>query len=105
MIVANHPIGSLDGLALLKMVGEIRRDVKVVANDLLMAIKPLNDLLLPVDNMSNQTTRQNIKAIEAHLDDDVALLIFPAGEVSRISPMGVRDARWRNSFLRFCCKN
>lgn len=104
VIVANHPIGSLDGLALLKMVGEIRRDVKVVANDLLMAIKPLNDLLLPVDNMSNQTTRQNIKAIEAHLEDDAALLIFPAGEVSRISPMGVRDARWRNSFLRFAAK-
>jgi putative hemolysin len=104
VIVANHPIGSLDGLALLKMVGEIRRDVKVVANDLLMAIKPLNGLLLPVDNMNNHTTRQNIKDIEAHLDDGAALLIFPAGEVSRISPMGVRDARWRNSFLRFAAK-
>lgn len=104
VIVANHPIGSLDGLALLKLVGEIRRDVKVVANDLLMAIKPLNSLLLPVDNMNNRTSRQNIKAIEAHLENDAALLIFPAGEVSRISPMGVRDTRWRNSFLRFAAK-
>ena len=104
VIVANHPIGSLDGLALLKMVGEIRRDVKVVANDILMAVKPLNSLLLPVDNMSSRTTRKNIKAIEAHLNDDAALVIFPAGEVSRISPMGVRDTRWRNSFLRFAAK-
>lgn len=40
MIIANHPIGSLDGLALLKMVYDIRSDVKIVANDLLMAIFP-----------------------------------------------------------------
>lgn len=104
VIVANHPIGSLDGLALLKMVGEIRRDVKVVANDLLMAIKPLNKLLLPVDNMHHQTARQNIKAIESHLKSEGVLLIFPAGEVSRMSPKGIRDTRWRNSFLRFASK-
>ncbi|WP_435236907.1 GNAT family N-acyltransferase [Psychromonas sp. PT13] len=104
VIVANHPIGSLDGLALLKMVGEIRRDVKVVANAVLMAVKPLNALLLPVDNMNNRTSRHSIKAIEAHLENDAALVIFPAGEVSRISPMGVRDTHWRNSFLRFATK-
>ena len=40
MIIANHPIGSLDDLALLKMVYDIRSDVKIVANDLLMAISP-----------------------------------------------------------------
>jgi hypothetical protein len=32
VIIANHPIGSLDGLALLKLVRETRPDVKVVAN-------------------------------------------------------------------------
>ncbi len=41
MIIANHPIGSLDGLALLKFVSDIRPDVKAIANDLLMTIKPL----------------------------------------------------------------
>ncbi len=33
VIIANHPIGSLDGLALLKLVRETRPDVKVVANE------------------------------------------------------------------------
>jgi len=32
VIIANHPIGSIDGLALIKMVADIRRDVKVVVN-------------------------------------------------------------------------
>ena len=104
VIVANHPIGSLDGLALLKMVGEIRRDVKAVANDMLLTIKPLENLLLPVNNMNGKTVKQNVKAIQQHLENEGAVIIFPAGEVSRISPKGVRDNRWNPGFLRFASK-
>ena len=100
LIVANHPIGSLDGLALLRLVSEIRPDVKAVANELLMAIEPLHPLLLPVDAMNGRTARDNIRRIEAHLGGGGALVIFPAGEVSRLSPRGVRDGNWRSGFLR-----
>jgi len=41
VIIANHPLGSLDGLVLLKLVHEVRSDVKIVANGLLMTIPPL----------------------------------------------------------------
>jgi len=101
VIVANHPIGSLDGLALLRLVGEIRRDVKVVANDVLYSIQPLRPLLLPVDNMGQKTPKENVIAIREHLNGDGAIIIFPAGEVSRMSPVGVRDGRWNPGFLRF----
>jgi putative hemolysin len=104
VIVANHPIGSLDGLALLKLVGEVRRDVRVVANEVLAVVEPLRSLLLPVDNMGARTARENLRAIEQHLNDDGAVIIFPAGEVSRMSPAGVRDGRWRQGFLRFAEK-
>jgi putative hemolysin len=100
IIVANHPIGSLDGLALLKLVGEVRHDVKVVANEVLAAIKPLQPLLLPVDNMSGNTTRQNLKAIHHHLDSEGAVIIFPAGEVSRFGTKGIRDGKWNSGFLK-----
>jgi putative hemolysin len=104
VIVANHPIGSLDGLALLKLVGEVRRDVKVVANEVLGAVEPLRNLLLRVDNMGSRTTRDNLRAIEQHLQNDGALIIFPAGEVSRMGATGVRDGMWRPGFLRFAGK-
>lgn len=52
IIIANHPIGSLDGLALLKLVHEVRADVKIVVNDLLLAVEPLRSCLLPVRNMT-----------------------------------------------------
>lgn len=104
VIVANHPIGSLDGLALLKMVGSVRNDVKVVANDILSALEPLERLLLPVDAMGNRTAKENIRAIEKHLNNEGAIVIFPAGEVSRFSPKGVRDGRWRSGFLKIAQK-
>ena len=100
VIIANHPIGSLDALALIKLVSEVRHDLKVVANEMLMAIEPLHDMLLPVNNMQGGTPKQHLSAIQKHLNSDGAILIFPAGEVSRLRPQGVRDTRWHTGFLR-----
>ncbi len=44
VLVANHPIGSLDGLALLRTVASVRPDVRVVASQLLSRIEPLKNL-------------------------------------------------------------
>jgi len=104
IIVANHPIGSLDGLALLRLVSEVRRDVKIVANDMLMAFEPLHELLLPLDNMTRSAYKQSYKNIVQALQDEQAIIIFPAGEVSRASPQGIRDGKWQAGFLHFARK-
>jgi len=101
VIIANHPIGSLDGLALLKLISDIRPDVKVVANQLLMALAPLHNLLLPVNNMSGGTERRALDNIQQHLANESALILFPSGEVSRLRPDGIRDSKWHSGFLRF----
>lgn len=100
VIIANHPIGSIDALAVIKLLSEVRQDVKVVANDMLMAISPLHNMLLPVNNMQGGTAKQHLLAIQSHLNQEGAVLIFPAGEVSRLRPQGVRDTRWHSGFLR-----
>jgi putative hemolysin len=99
VIISNHPIGSLDALALIKLLSEVRDDVKVVANEMLMALKPLHDLLLPVNNMQGGTPKANLNNIYQHLREEGAVLIFPAGEVSRLRPQGVRDTKWHSGFL------
>lgn len=104
VIIANHPIGSLDGLALLRLVSEVRRDVKIVANDMLMTFEALHELLLPLDNMTRATYKQSYKAILQALNNDEAVIIFPAGEVSRASPQGIRDGKWQAGFLHFARK-
>ncbi|CAN8139193.1 L-ornithine N(alpha)-acyltransferase [uncultured Thiomicrorhabdus sp.] len=100
IIVANHPIGSLDGLALLKLVRSVRADVRIVANDLLSNIEPLQDLFLPVDNMASNQHKAAFKAMLNALEGEQAVIIFPAGEVSRIRPNGVKDGAWKSGFLK-----
>ncbi|MDR2690388.1 MAG: lysophospholipid acyltransferase family protein [Azoarcus sp.] len=100
VLVANHPIGSLDGLALLKTVAVVRPEVKIVANQLLTRLHPLEDLFIAVDNMNGQASRQQIKNVRTHLQEQGALILFPAGEVSRFGMKGVRDKKWSSGFIR-----
>jgi putative hemolysin len=104
VIVANHPLGALDGLALLKLVGQVRRDVRIVVNDMLMNFKAVEDLLLPVDNLNKATQKGSISRIIDCLNNEEAVIVFPAGEVSRIRPNGVRDGKWSAGFLSFAKK-
>ena len=101
IIVANHPLGALDALALILMISRVRKDVRVIANDLLSSLKPLEEILLPVDNFSGNSPKSNIKRIYDALHKEQAVVLFPAGEVSRLRPNGVRDVRWKQGFLQF----
>lgn len=104
VIVSNHPLGTLDGLALLKLVGEIRRDVKIVANDMLMHFDPLSPLLLAIDVISQKRYRAASQKVIDALTAEEAVIIFPAGEVSRAGPTGIKDGRWQSGFLHFARK-
>lgn len=104
VIVANHPIGSLDGLALLKLIHGVRSDVKILANDLLMHLPALQPCLLPVNNMGGSSSRQQLHRIRQSLANEEAIIIFPAGEVSRLRSSGVKDGPWHRGFLTMANK-
>ncbi|MDO5505334.1 MAG: GNAT family N-acyltransferase [Pseudoxanthomonas suwonensis] len=100
LIVANHPSGALDALALLDAVGRVRDDVRIVANDLLSALEPLSELLLPVRILGGRPAASDLQAIGEALRAEQCVIMFPAGEVSRLGLRGVRDTRWRKGFVR-----
>ena len=104
LIVANHPSGALDALALLDCVGQVRRDVKIVANDFLWALEGLRELLLPVRILGGAPSPASVRAIEQALAQEQCVIVFPAGEVSRLGWGGVADGRWRRGFLRFALR-
>jgi putative hemolysin len=101
VIIANHPLGALDGLMLLKTIGNIRKDVKIVANDFLTQFKQLDSLLLKVNNFNSTQTKDDIKAIHDELKSGHAVIIFPCGEVSRAGFKGIEDTKWYKGFLTF----
>jgi len=104
VIVANHPLGALDALALLQLVGSVRRDVKVLANDVLMQLEPLSPLFLPLPVFSNGSALAGMREAYRALEREEAIIVFPSGEVSRMRPQGVRDLEWSAGFARLALK-
>ena len=104
VIVSNHPLGALDGLALLRAIGEVRPDVKIVVNDVLSKIENLGDLFLPYDIFTLKAQKQNIKDIEKAMTEERAVIFFPSAEVSRFGPQGVVDGKWHKGAVHFARK-
>ena len=104
VIIANHPTGTLDGLALMYAVSRVRRDVKVVTNRMLTHLEPLSSLFIPVDNMGGRTAKSSLVQMEQHLQNAGVLIFFPAGEVSRPTRKGIRDKQWHSGFIKLAGK-
>lgn len=104
VIIANHPLGSLDALALIKLVSNVRKDIKVIANDFLEVITPIKNILININNFQPRQKKESIAKVYAALDAEEALIIFPSGEVSRATPTGIKDKQWHKGFLKFAKK-
>lgn len=98
VLASNHPLGGLDGIALMKAVGEIRSDFKFLVNDVLLNIENLQPLFVPVNKMG-ENPRTSSKIISETYAQDIAILIFPAGLVSRKQAHGIEDLEWKKSFI------
>ena len=105
VIIANHPLGGLDALALIKAISTIRKDLKIVTNDFLNAIKPLKPIIIDINNFKTRQSKESINKIYEALHAEEALIIFPAGEVSRATPKGIKDGEWYKSFLNFASRS
>lgn len=98
IFASNHPLGGLDGIAFMQAIGRYRKDVKFLVNDILMNIRNLEPLFIPVNKLGGQS-KSAIAAIEQAYASDQALLVFPAGLVSRKIDGRVIDLEWKKSFV------
>ncbi|BFM49793.1 GNAT family N-acyltransferase [Marinomonas sp. THO17] len=107
VIVANHPLGAIEGVILADLLASVRQDVKVLANEMLKRLPEIRDLFIGVNvfggSKAAKTNSMAIREANQHLADGGVLVIFPAGEVSTY-PKGSRvlaDAEWRHSVAKF----
>jgi len=105
VFISNHPLGGLDGLALLKLVLEVRSDVKIVVNDILLQIENLKSLFLAYNLFDSGIQKENITAIDKALKEEHAVIFFPSGEVSRLTLNGLQDTPWTRGALHFAEKS
>ncbi len=99
IFAANHPLGGLDGIAFLVAAGEKYPNLKFPVNDILMNLKPLDNIFVPV-NKHGAHSREAAKVIEEAYASDAQILMFPAGLVSRKQKGVIRDLEWKKNFVR-----
>ena len=100
IVVANHPHGMLDGLAVVDVLMRRRPDVRVMANHVLEGFTQLKPVFIGVDPIGGRdAARINFVAVRSALTwlkRGGLLMIFPGGEVSSLD-LGARaitDPPW-----------
>lgn len=105
VIASNHPLGGLDGVALIIAVHQRRADIKFLVNDILMHLEGLRQFWVPV-NKHGKNAGEITKLYDATFASEGATLIFPAGLVSRKGKDDVvRDLEWKKGCLTFSIKH
>ncbi|RLD61908.1 MAG: glycerol acyltransferase [Bacteroidetes bacterium] len=97
LLAANHPLGGLDGLALMQEVGKTRKDIIFPVNDLLMFLPQMRPLFIPINKHGSNS--ENIKIMQQTFESEKLILYFPAGLVSRKQKTGIRDLEWKKTFI------
>jgi putative hemolysin len=97
-ICANHPLGGLDGMALIKAVGDVRPDVHFFVNDILKNVSNYGDVFIAVNKLGT-VTAGSLRSMDEVFRRGGAVLIFPAGLVSRKEKGLIRDLSWKKSFV------
>lgn len=106
IVVANHPYGGIEGIALLAFLLSIRPDVRLLANSILHRIPQLREHLIFVDPFgTSQSPQANVRGLKQAMqwvERGGLLAVFPAGEVSHmnLSTLHVADAEWSPTIAR-----
>lgn len=102
VFASNHPLGGLDGIALVAVLGGRYGDdrVRVMVNDLLMNVTPLAGVFLPVNKYGARGARESSRLLAESMEAGRHIVMFPAGLVSRLHAGGaIRDLAWKKSFV------
>jgi putative hemolysin len=104
VVVANHPTGALDGLALASVVRRVRPDIRLLGNHLLHRIPEMQRWTIAVDpfGIGVAASARGLRHAHRWLESGGALIVFPAGEVSSLARAGggLADRAWQPGVLR-----
>lgn len=111
LVVANHPFGVADGLAIGDVVSRVRPDVKLMVHSELCRPPEVQHALLPVDfghgAESRRVSATTRKLAVEWLDQGHVLVVFPAGGIAtapRPFSRSVADFAWHPFVARLATR-
>jgi 1-acyl-sn-glycerol-3-phosphate acyltransferase len=104
LVAANHPLGGLDGIALISTVGQIRPDVLFPVNDVLFVLTNLHSVFVRINKYGGNSA--NTKSLTEAFAGEKLILYFPAGLCSRRKKCGkIHDLDWKSTVITQARKN
>lgn len=97
IVTSNHPLGGLDGMALMSICGKVRKDIVFPVNDFLMYLPGFRPLFIPINKHGSNA--ENLKIIEDTFASDKLMLYFPAGLCSRKQSGKIMDLPWKKTVI------
>jgi putative hemolysin len=100
IVVANHPTGIADGIAVFDAVRRRRSDTVFFANADALRVSPrLGEAVIPVewvvDKRTREKTRATLRAAKEAFEAERCVVMFPAGRLARVARDGsVTDPDW-----------
>lgn len=98
IFVTNHPLGSLDGVALLGILNTFFPPTKAIVNELLLYIEGLKPYFVGV-NVYGKFSKNQLSDLQKVLESSDNILVFPAGVVSIFRKFKIQDLPWKKSFV------
>jgi len=99
IFVSNHPLGGLDGLTLISLIGRMFGGIKFVVNDILLNIVPMRNIFVPINKHGRMGKEYGERIHSAYASDD-QILYFPAGLCSRLIDGKITDLEWKKNFIK-----
>ena len=102
LVASNHPLGGLDGIALIGAVGNHRGETLTPVNDFLMFVKNLQPIFIPVSKVGSATAsrEESLKLFNDTFAGDATICYFPFGLCSRKTKGGkIMDLDWKKTFI------
>jgi putative hemolysin len=105
MIIANHPTGMVDGLAVRTAIAGIRPDLFFFSNrDLVRLVPKMSEFVIPVEwlrwRRTRASMRETLEAARVAFTSEAAIVMFPAGGIARGSLFGLKELEWLDATLK-----
>lgn len=109
IVIANHPTGIADGVALYDALKKTRSDIRFYANaDALRVCPRFLETIIPVEwvvsKRTREKTRYTLTETQKTIADEMVLGIFPAGRLARVIKGELIDPEWAPSCVTIAKK-
>ena len=110
LLVANHPMGAADAIALYSQLHKVRKDAFFFANELFVyLLGSFHNVMAPVvwnkEKETHSATKVTLERLHTFFNDERPGIIFPSGRLSKLTLFGLWDREWEKTPIVLAKKN